>query len=99
MVMAVSFSDSILLDYTRTDINGRFEIGDFEIDTFSLIIEHPNFDEKIYYIFGHSANYEISIPSIIMPDKATEIEEVVIYANKSPIYYRGDTLVLYCRFL
>ena len=64
-----------------------------KIDTFSLIIEHPNFDEKIYYIFGHSANYEISIPSIIMPDKATEIEEVVIYANKSPIYYRGDTLV------
>jgi len=93
MVMAVRFSDSLLLDYTRTDINGKFKISGFEIDTFSLIIEHPRFDEKIYYIFGHKENYEIAIPSVILPDKATELEEVVIYANKSPIFYRGDTLV------
>jgi hypothetical protein len=93
MVMAVRVRDSVLLGFTRSDIDGTFEIGGFEVDTFSLIIEHPNFDEKVYYIFGHSDNYEITIPSVVLPSKSQEIEEVVIYAYKDPIYYKGDTLV------
>src|SRR3989338_9089641 len=28
-----------------------------------------------------------------MPEKSTGLGEVVIYANKNPIYYRGDTLI------
>lgn len=93
MVMAVRMRDSVLLGFTRSGIDGKFEIGGFEVDTFSLIIEHPSFDEKTYYIFGHADNYEITIPSVVLPSKSQEIEEVVIYAYKDPIYYKGDTLV------
>ncbi len=93
MAMAVRMKDSLLLGFTRTDSEGKFTLKGFEIDTFSLIIDHPNFDEKTYYMFGNKDNLEINIPSVIMPNKSQEIEEVVIYAYKDPIYYKGDTLV------
>lgn len=93
MVMAVRVSDSLLLGFTRSDNSGKFELRGFEVDTFSLIIEHPSYDEKIYYIFGHADNFEITIPSVVMPTRSQEIEEVIIYAYKDPIYYKGDTLV------
>ena len=93
MAMAVRLRDSLLLGFTRTDKYGNFELKGFEADTFALTIEHPNYEEKVYYIFGHRENYEISIPSVILPADLLEMEEVVIYAFKDPIYYKGDTLV------
>ncbi len=93
MVMAVRVRDSLLLGFTRTDFKGSFTLTNFKADTFALVIAHPNFDDKTYYIFGHKDNYEISIPTIQMPGKSQDLEEVIIYANRNPIYYNGDTLV------
>jgi hypothetical protein len=93
VAMAVRVKDSLLLGFARTDYQGKFQLNGFEVDTFSLIISHPNYDDKTYYIFGHADNFDITIPSIVMPSKAQEIEEVIIYAYKDPIYYKGDTLV------
>ena len=93
MVMAVRMKDSLLLGFTRTGVDGKFILNGFDIDTFSLIIDHPSTDEKIYYMFGHTENKDIDIPSIVMPSMSQQLEEVVIYAYKDPIYYKGDTLV------
>lgn len=93
MVMAVRVKDSLLLSFTRTNYKGEFILTGFEADTFSLVIAHPNFDDKTYYIFGNETNFEIEIPNIKMPAKLQNLEEVIIYANKNPIYYKGDTLV------
>jgi len=93
MVMAVRIKDSLLLGFTRSSHDGTFTLDGFPIDTFSLIIDHPSFDEKTYYMFGHTENSEIVIPSIKMPGKSQELDEVIIYANQNPIFYRGDTLV------
>lgn len=92
-IMAIRIKDGVLLDFDHSDKDGKFEIGGFPLDTFSLVIDHPHFDEKTIYIFGNDDNQEINIPSIKMPEKSQEIEEVVIYAYKEPIYYKGDTLV------
>ena len=93
MVTAVRIKDSLLLGFDRTKADGSFVLKGFPIDTFSLTIEYPGLDDKIYYMFGHDANKTIDIPSIAMAAKSQELEEVIIYANKNPIYYRGDTLV------
>ncbi len=93
LAMAVRMRDSLLLGFTRSDKNGEFELTGFPADTFALTIDHPNFDEKVYYILGHAENKEIVIPSIVMQTEMQDIEEVVIYAYKDPIYYKGDTLV------
>ena len=93
MVMAVRVRDSLLLSFTRTNSKGEFTLTNFKTDTFSLVISHPNFDDKTYYIFGNKDNFFIDIPVVKMPAKLQNIEEVVIYANKNPIYFKGDTLV------
>jgi len=93
MVMAVRIKDSLLLGFTRTDQSGAFEMTTVPIDTFSLVLDHPDFDQKTYYIFGSASNKEITINAVKMPSKSQELEEVTIYAYKDPIHYRGDTLV------
>lgn len=93
VAMAIRIKDSLLLGYSRTDKQGKFHLKGFEVDTFSLIIDHPDYDDKVYFMFGSASNSEITIPSILMPAKAQKLDEVIIYANKEPIFYRGDTLV------
>ncbi len=93
VIMSVRMKDSLLLKSTRTKEDGTFELSNFPVDTFSLIIEHPLFEPKTYYIFGNKDNFEINIPKITLTEKSKELKEVVIFANKNPIFYRGDTLV------
>ena len=92
-VIAVRLKDSLLLGYTRTNKNGFFELSGFPPDTFDLMIEYPGLDEKSYYIFGNDGNNEIDIPSVKLNPKSQDLDEVVIFANKNPIFFRGDTLV------
>lgn len=93
VVMAIRLSDAVLLGFTRTDRYGRFSLEGVPIDTMELVITHPKFDDKRFYIIGSEENREIDISNIIMPEKAKEYDEVVVYANKEPIFFRGDTLV------
>ena len=93
VIMAVRLSDGKLLGYTRSNADGSFELNGVPIDTMELVVSHYNFDEKRYYIIGSEENDSINIPNIILPEEATEFDEVVVFANKKPIYFRGDTLV------
>lgn len=93
IVMAVRLSDGLLLGFTRSQADGRFELTGVPIDTLELVISHYQFDEKRYYIIGSNENTEINIPNVILPEQAQELEEVIVYANREPIYFRGDTLV------
>ena len=92
-VLTVRIKDSLLLGATRTKFDGVFEFANFPIDTFSLIIEHPEYEAKTYYIIGHKGNLEINIPRIQLNSVTKNLAEVVVFANKNPIFYRGDTLV------
>lgn len=92
-VLTVRIKDSLLLNFTRTKPDGSFELTNFPIDTFSLIIEHPEYEAKTYYIIGHKGNLEINIPRIQLNSVTKNFAEVVVFANKNPIFYRGDTLV------
>ena len=92
-VLSVRIKDSLLLGATRTKFDGVFEFANFPIDTFSLIIEHPEYEAKTYYIIGHKGNLEINIPRIQLNSVTKNLAEVVVFANKNPIFYRGDTLV------
>ncbi len=92
-VLAVRMKDSLLLKYTRTNTDGYFELSNFKVDTFTLIVEHLELDSKTYFILGNEGNNEINIPAVKMNMKTKLLDEVVIFANKNPIFYRGDTLV------
>ena len=92
-VLTVRIKDSLLLASTRTKLDGSFELTNFPIDTFSLIVEHPEYEAKTYYIIGHNGNLDINIPRIQLNSVTKNFAEVVVFANKNPIFYRGDTLV------
>lgn len=93
VVMAVRLSDSVLLDFQRTDLNGEFSFSNLPVTTIELLITHPKFDERSYFIIGTPEKKEFTVPGIILPSESQMFDEVVIFANDEPVYFRGDTLV------
>ncbi len=93
LVMAVRMRDSIMVGFNRSSANGQFSIKNLGVDTFTLIISHPKFEDKKVFVFGEKDNNLIDLGNIKMPNKTKELGEILIYANKNPIYYKGDTLV------
>ena len=93
VVMAVRLSDSVLLDFKRTDLKGEFFFSNLPVTTIELLITHPKFDERSYFIIGTPDKKEFTVPEIILPSESQVFDEVVIFANNEPIYFRGDTLV------
>lgn len=93
VVMAVRIKDSVLVAFTRTDSKGFFELKNLPIDTIQVIISHPKFGDQIFYVFGSQTNYAFDFGKIILPPKSHTLNEIVIYAYKDPVYYKGDTLI------
>lgn len=92
VAMAIRVKDSVLLDFQRTDKMGQFSLT-LPIDTIELVIRHPEYGDFKSYFFGSKQNNEFNLDPLVMPSISTSLSEFVIYANKNPIYYRGDTLV------
>ena len=93
VAMAIRIKDSILVGFTRTDAKGFFTLSNLPIDTFQIVISDSKFNDKTYYVFGSQDNKEFDFGKIILPPKSQQLKEVVIYAFKDPVYYKGDTLV------
>ncbi|MEO6903039.1 MAG: TonB-dependent receptor [Bacteroidia bacterium] len=93
-VITVSrINDSILLAYKRSDANGYFEFSHLPIDTVKVSISNKGFGDQTYYLFARPTNYEFGFGKVILPPKTTQLKEVIIYAYKDPVYYKGDTLI------
>ena len=93
VIMAVKLKDSIMVAYTRSDENGLFKLKEIPVDTYQVIISHPQFAEQSFYLFGSASNATFDFGKIILPPKSHSLNEVVIYAFKDPVYYKGDTLI------
>ena len=93
VVIAVRLKDSVLLAHTRTDATGFFALKNMKIDTVQIIISHPKFGDQSFYVFASSTNYAFDFGKIILPSKSHALNEIVIYAYKDPVYYKGDTLI------
>ncbi len=92
VAMVIRVRDSVLLGFQRTDNQGNVSFT-LPIDTVQLVVKHPSYGQYNSYFFGSSQNHDFEINPLQMPDKSRSLNEVVIFANKEPIYYRGDTLI------
>lgn len=92
-VVIIRLSDSVIVDYTRTDMYGKFSFDKLKIDTVEVLITHPKYSDISYYIVGSKQEFEFNIDNIIVSENMKAMNEVVIFASKDPVYYRGDTLV------
>lgn len=93
LATAIRIKDSTLIAFTRTNANGRFELKGLTIDTLQITVSNPRFGDQTYYVFGSNSNKEFDFGKIVLPPKSQQLSEVVIYAFKDPVYYKGDTLV------
>ena len=93
VAMAIRIKDSVLVAHTRTDEKGFFTLANLTIDTVQVIVSDSKFSEQSYYVFGSAANYAFDFGKIILPAKSQQLGEVIIYAYKDPVYYKGDTLI------
>ena len=93
IVIASKVKDSILVQFTRTNKAGEFSLTNLPIDTFKITIGHPDFQDQFMYIFGNQTEKLITLPVVQLDNSKKELAPAFIYVNKSPIYYKGDTLV------
>jgi hypothetical protein len=93
-VITVSrINDSVLLDYQRSDVNGYFEFSHLKIDTVKVTISSKGFGDQSYYLFASPSNFEFTLGKLVLPPKTNQLNEIIIYAYKDPVYYKGDTLI------
>ena len=92
VIMLVRLSDSIMLDFKRTDESGRF-FFELPMDTVEIIISHHKNDDKIIFFFPSFNRLSLDLTNTVLPEKSELMNEVTIYAYKDPVFFRGDTLV------
>lgn len=93
VVTVIRIQDSIMMTFVRTDDKGDFEISNLPIDTYQVKIQHPRFGTYNSFFFANAENHDFDLGRIILPRKVNDLQEVVIFAFKEPVYYSGDTLV------
>ncbi len=93
VVVLTKAKDSSLVQYTRTNDKGFFELNNIPLDTYKLMITHPLFAEVNRYVLVTTKKADFNLENLVMPPKSYQIKEIVVYADKEPIFYRGDTLV------
>lgn len=93
VAMLVRMRDNKLVAFQRTDANGYFIFDKVPMDTVTLTVAYPSYEDREIYIVGNPENLEINIPELRLYKTAQQIDEVMIFAYKTPIYYKGDTLV------
>ncbi len=92
-IILIDFIDSTIIGHRTTGDDGKFEFKNLAIDTFRLIIDHPNYEQREYYFLGDTQGNEINLSRVVMSEKGKLIDEITIFGFSDPIYYRGDTLV------
>lgn len=93
VIVVSKLLDSTLIKYTRVNEKGEFQINNLPVDTYQVIISHPQFSDQTFFIFGNPQQLNYDFGKIVLPNKEHELNEVVIYGYKDPVYYKGDTLV------
>lgn len=93
VAMAVRLADSVLVKYARTDREGTFTLRNLPIDTYQVVVSHPSFADQVFIVIGSEKNSNYDFGRIVLPLKTQQLGEIVVYAFKDPIYYRGDTLI------
>ena len=92
LLMAIKFTDSTLVNFTRTNKDGIFKPIILPLDTYIVIISHPNFNDKTYLIVPNKKDSVFKFKNVVLPPKSVLLNEVEIIAYKDKMYYKGDTL-------
>ncbi|MES2679744.1 MAG: hypothetical protein V4635_07670, partial [Bacteroidota bacterium] len=93
LLMAIRFSDSTLVNFSRTNSKGFFTPITIPVDTYLVILSHPAFSDKTYLLVPSKKDTAYNFKNVMLPPKTVVLNEVEIIAYKDKSYYKGDTLI------
>ena len=93
LVIATRVRDSILLSFTRTNLQGEYALQNLPIDTFQLTFYHASSDPYSLIVIGDIEHCQLLLNPIYLNARTKQLATVNVNAYKVPIYYKGDTLV------
>lgn len=88
-VMLLQAKDSILVDFTRANQEGKFSLNNPDTTDYIVIISYPKFGDFFETISKGTGNK--SLGEVTMQSAANLIEEVLI-TGKIPVVIKGDTV-------
>jgi len=93
LLMVLKFNDSTLVRSTRSNSSGIFKLVRVPLDTYIVILAHPNFSDKTYLLVPSPKDSVFNFKNVVLPPKSVLLNEVEIIAPKEKSYYKGDTLI------
>ena len=86
-IVLLQAQDSILIDYTRADQNGRFSISKPNSGEFLLLVSYPKYGEYNQHIDSDNLDNlgQIELSSV------THLIEEVLVSGRIPVVIKGDT--------
>ncbi|MBE8720131.1 outer membrane beta-barrel protein [Sphingobacterium pedocola] len=88
-IMLLQSRDSILVDFTRSGENGKFQLIKPDTGSYLLIISYPKFGDYYTPIDGNKQNEDIGQIGLT---SVTNLLEEVLVTGKIPIVIKGDTV-------
>lgn len=93
LLMAIKFTDSTLINFTRSNSEGLFKPIVIPVDTYIVILSHPSFSDKTYLVVPNKNDSVFNFKNVVLPPKSVTLNEVEVVAYRDKSYYKGDTLV------
>ncbi|MCX6292433.1 MAG: outer membrane beta-barrel family protein [Bacteroidetes bacterium] len=93
VAMTIRISDSLLMAFSRTNSEGFFKMDSLPVDTYQVVISHPQFGDKDFILIGSKDNLFMDLKKIILPPKSITLTEVTVFGYADPVFYKGDTLI------
>jgi len=82
--------DSVLVSYTRSDKDGRFEMANITGGKYIVMVTYPNYADFVD-IISIADNQPTDLGKIPVITKATLLQEVIVKQRVSAIRVKGDT--------
>jgi len=90
-VLLLRQSDSILVQFTRTNKEGGFTLQNIPPGRYLLLVTYPSYADYVDQLEAKDTS-PIDLPAIAMVLKSQLLEEVVVNGSKGAIHIKGDTV-------
>ncbi|WP_218029115.1 outer membrane beta-barrel protein [Segetibacter aerophilus] len=84
--------DSSLVSFSLADEKGRFDISDIASGDYRLMITHVNYRNSNKLFTVNSSNMRVDLGNVVMHNRSTMLEEVVVTFEAPPVTLNGDTI-------
>ncbi|MDP1762903.1 MAG: outer membrane beta-barrel protein [Sediminibacterium sp.] len=90
VISVLRVKDSVLVNFTRTDMNGHFELKNLHAGNFILMVTYPSYADYVEKI-SLEAGKEKLLGNLPLITRANLLEEVIVRQRISAIRVKGDT--------